>query len=367
MKNSLLTFLFILSGGLLSCGSDDPTTEIDNYDRKAMLANWADNIILPGYNIYLNELSKLDQAVEAFTAAPDMDGMNSLRNSWLDAYMAWQKVSMFEIGPAEASTLRDFTNIFPTDTQLIEQHIANPSYNLELPSTRAAQGFPALDYLLYGSAASDTEIVQRYQSESALRDYLSLLVKRLNQLTSDVVETWENGYRDTFVNNDGSSASSSVNKLTNDFMFYYEKALRAGKIGIPAGVFSNSPLSDRVEGLYSRTYSRDLFLTSLQASKDFFNGIYYDGNSQGQSLKSYLDFMNSVSNGENLGDLINNQLDSALRQGNMLGADLFEEVETSNVNMLRTYDELQKNVILMKVDMFQALSIQVDFVDADGD
>jgi hypothetical protein len=51
----------------------------------------------------------------------------------------------------------------------------------------------------------------------------------------------------------------------------------------------------------------------------------------------------------------------------MLGSDLFEEVETSNVNMLRTYDELQKNVILMKVDMFQALSIQVDFVDADGD
>lgn len=35
--------------------------------------------------------------------------------------------------------------------------------------------------------------------------------------------------------------------------------------------------------------------------------------------------------------------------------------------MLQTYDELQKNVILMKVDMLQALNINVDYVDADGD
>ena len=35
--------------------------------------------------------------------------------------------------------------------------------------------------------------------------------------------------------------------------------------------------------------------------------------------------------------------------------------------MLQTYDELQKNVVNMKVDMLQALNIRVDYVDADGD
>ncbi len=35
--------------------------------------------------------------------------------------------------------------------------------------------------------------------------------------------------------------------------------------------------------------------------------------------------------------------------------------------MLTAYDELQKAVVLLKVDMLQALNIQVDFVDADGD
>ncbi len=35
--------------------------------------------------------------------------------------------------------------------------------------------------------------------------------------------------------------------------------------------------------------------------------------------------------------------------------------------MLLTFDELQRNVILLKVDMLQALDINVDFVDTDGD
>jgi hypothetical protein len=35
--------------------------------------------------------------------------------------------------------------------------------------------------------------------------------------------------------------------------------------------------------------------------------------------------------------------------------------------MLETYNELQRNVVFIKVDMLQALSIDVDYVDADGD
>ncbi len=38
-----------------------------------------------------------------------------------------------------------------------------------------------------------------------------------------------------------------------------------------------------------------------------------------------------------------------------------------NVQMLTLYDEMQRLVVLLKVDMLQALSINVDYVDADGD
>ena len=35
--------------------------------------------------------------------------------------------------------------------------------------------------------------------------------------------------------------------------------------------------------------------------------------------------------------------------------------------MTRAYDELQKAVVLLKVDMLQAFSVNIDYVDADGD
>ena len=35
--------------------------------------------------------------------------------------------------------------------------------------------------------------------------------------------------------------------------------------------------------------------------------------------------------------------------------------------MLQTYDMIQENVVLMKVDMLQLFDIKVDYIDADGD
>jgi len=44
-----------------------------------------------------------------------------------------------------------------------------------------------------------------------------------------------------------------------------------------------------------------------------------------------------------------------------------QEVENNNSKMLTAYDSMQANVILLKIDMLQALSISVDYVDTDGD
>ena len=42
-------------------------------------------------------------------------------------------------------------------------------------------------------------------------------------------------------------------------------------------------------------------------------------------------------------------------------------MSNDNSQMLKTYDELQKAVVLLKVDMLQAFSVNVDYVDGDGD
>ena len=65
---------------------------------------------------------------------------------------------------------------------------------------------------------------------------------------------WKGSYRSTFVNSKSNTATSSLNKLVNDFIFYYEKGLRANKIGIPAGVFSASPLPEQGGGILQKRY-----------------------------------------------------------------------------------------------------------------
>ncbi len=361
MHFTRLSFLICLTLllSIVACKEDDSTTSnADSFDRVAMLTNWANNIIIPGYTNYTQKLADLNTATTTFTTAPNENNFDELRNKWLEAYKAWQPVSMFEIGKAETISLRNYTNIYPTDTQQILDNITEGTYNLELPSNYDVQGFPALDYLLYGLAQDKNEIITQL-AQPAYAQYLTDLVARLNELSNEVLNDWTNGYKEVYINNQGSSASASVDKTVNDFIFYYEKFLRAGKIGIPAGVFSGSPMSQHVEAPYSAQYSAELFHIALDAVQDFFNDE--------ESLSAYLDYLNTIKDGADLTMLINGQIDLARQTANEMTPDYQAQVDYDYVKMLQTYDELQKVVVLFKVDMVQAMSISIDYVDADGD
>ena len=108
-------------------------------------------------------------------------------------------------------------------------------------------------------------------------------------------------------------------------------------------------------------------MEAIDASVDFFNGKSFNGTSNGESFKTYLDYLNTIKNGENLSALINNQFTVAKNKANGLNANFVEQIETDNSKMLASYDELQRLVVLFKVDMVQAFDVTIDYVDADGD
>ena len=68
------------------------------------------------------------------------------------------------------------------------------------------------------------------------------------------------------------TATSSINKLVNDFIFYFEKGYRANKIGILAGVFSDNPLPDRVEAYYGKIIQK-FWLLKLQRLSIIFSMV----------------------------------------------------------------------------------------------
>lgn len=365
---------------LWGCSSDngttmsddvDPGPPVQNFERGPMLANWADNIIIPGYEAFANELTELQRAFDDFKQDSNEANLVAFRAAWLEAYLAWQRVDMFEIGPAENVGLRLNINIYPVDFAKVEEHVASGDYDLTLSSNRDAKGFPALDYLINGLGDSDADIISKY-NEVASKDnyiaYVEAVLADMLQLSNTVLSDWKEGYRDTFVNNDGSSSTASVDRFVNDYIFYYEKFLRAGKMGIPLGVFSGTPIPENVEAYHKGDVSKQLFLEGLDAVQDFFNGQHFGSSTTGEGLASYLDALNALKEGEDLNEIINDQFDAARISVN--GLDTFRSEIEDNApptSMLQAYDEVQRAVPLLKVDMVSAMSISIDFVDADGD
>lgn len=370
MKKISLFLLTILM--VWSCTDNGPSgPDADDFDREAILVNWADNIIIPALSEFSEATTQLHAHASAFSESPNGDNLLTLRESWKSAYLSFQTVSMFEIGKPMEIRYRDNLNIYPTDSAEIEENIESGFYNLELPSLINSQGFPALDYLLNGLAENETAILSFYTTNpdaDSYRRYLTDLTSRIDSLTNEVLNSWTSGYRDEFVSNSGNGANSSLDMMVNDYIYYYEKHLRAGKIGIPAGVFSGSPLSTHVEAYYSDGFSKQLFNASLDATQNFFNGVHVNQPAEsGESLHAYLDYLNTMKEGTDLATLINDQFDAARQQAATLDENFAAQIESNNTAMLATYDELQMNVVYMKVDMLQALNINVDYVDADGD
>ncbi len=357
---------------IIACSSSDGGGNSgDNFNRTVMLTNWADNIIIPSYTNYQTKVQTLQTDATAFTTSPTQNGLQTLRTSWLEAYKAYQTVTVFNIGKAMEINFKERTNTYPTNAAGIETNISSGTYDFSLLSQFDRQGFPALDYVLNGLAATDAEIIGFYTTNGNAVNYKQYIVNLTAKLKTDadlIVTDWNSGYRDTFVTSNGNAVSSSVNKVTNLFVKNFEKDIRAGKIGIPAGIFSGGTLfPEKTEAFYKNDVCKVLLFEALKAQQDFFNGKHFNSATTGESLKSYLDFLNAVRDGQNLSDVINNQFTAINSPVNALDVSFSQQINTDNTKMLTAYDALQQNVVYTKLDMMQALNITIDYVDNDGD
>ena len=350
--------------------SDSDSGVAEEFSRGIMLTNWADNIIIPSFEKFVLNIDSLVISGNQFTEDPNQVSLTKLRESWLNAYLSWQRVDMFDIGKAEEITFRNYINVYPLDGNGMTESLLSGNYDLSSVNRQDEQGFSALDYLLFGLSEADIDIIDIYTDEvqgDLYKQFLTDIIERMQYLSSIVLQDWKSSFRDEFIERNGSSATESVNSMVNDYIYYYEKFLRAGKIGIPAGVFSGSPLSDRVEAKYGGVYSKELFSEALNAAQDFFNGVHFDKSDTGMSLQSWIIHLAESEDTYNLNEQINENFDLVRNQLENLSANFEAQVESDNLSMLQTYDMIQENVVLMKVDMLQLFDIKVDYIDADGD
>lgn len=368
----LIFSLIALSAVVIACNknkdSDEPS---DNFDRKALLTNTADNIIVPSYNHFQDVLTDLETAVATFTSAPGTANLVSLREQWKTAYISWQRVELFNFGPADEVLLRNYVNIYPTDVNLLRSAITSGTYNLEEIASNKIQGFPALDYLINGAGANDDEIVANYTTGADAekwKNYLTDVITSMSARIDVVAEKWNGSYRQQFIDNDGTGAGSSLSLMVNEYIMNFERFIRSGKFAIPAGVMSGVADPTKVEAFYRRELGVELATTALAASHDLYLGKSFANGTAGPSLFTYLKALGeNNTNVATLATNIDNQFTVIHTAAGNLGNSVYDAIVNNRNDVLALYDEFQVQVRNLKVDMASAIGITISYTDNDGD
>jgi predicted lipoprotein len=359
---------------IIACSSDteDDIIQINEFDRSEILTNYVDNIIIPRHNDFKSEIDNLKIAVDEFVESPISSTYDNLHNQWLITYKKWQHIEMFNIGKAEEINFLNTINTYPVDELRINENIDSRKFNLTSSNDWSCQGLSGIDYMLHGIDNSKENVILKYSNNSNYGEYLKNLLDIIINNTDQVVNHWSEN-KNSFVNSSGNSNTSSLNMLTNDFVYYFEKGLRTNKIGIPVGYFSGGNVfPDKVEAYYSsknsfNDVSKELAKEALIASENLFIGRSSSG-SKGPSLKTYLDYIYSADvNKNNLSPIILSNFQSANDAINELDKSFVNQISSDKSKMLNAFDKLQALVVNMKTDMLSILSIQVDYIDADGD
>jgi predicted lipoprotein len=373
MRKLIYTATIAVSAFVLiqSCSKSNPGNDSGNgggsgsgFDRKGMLANMSNNVIIPAYTAYQTATTNLDAAITAFTTAPDVTKLAAAQAAFKTAYLQWQSTSEFEFGPAGDANLSSGVDTYPTNVAQINTNITSNAYNPDLLANLSAKGLPALDYLLFGLGADNNAILTQYTTDAAAANRKTLLGKLSAELKANAVKVltaWNGTYKTTFLNATGTDVGSSAGQMVNELVFDYE-ILKNDEIGIPAGLQSmGTVFPEKVQAYYSKI-SLQLLMQHLQGVLDVYTG------KDGLGFDDYVASTTAkYTDGTPLNDAIIKQFATAKTKLQALTDPLSDNIKTNPTAVTAAYTELQKLTVMLKTDMPSALGILITFGDTDGD
>lgn len=349
----LVVYIFSACGKGENGGTPTPPDNSDAF-KSEMLINYADNIIIPGYNEMVTKLGIFETDANAFLATPDITTQANLKTSFRNAYLSFQNISLAYFGPASSASLNASLNTFPSSLTKLENAIQTGTYDLTLQIVSdSIQGFPALDYLLFSNDA----ITKFADAGSANRKkFVQDVLTRMKSLSSNVVAQWNNGYRASFIASLKTNVGSSIGYLVNQFAYEMD-ALKGPRIGWPFGKQSNGIVfADKCEGYYSGI-SASLAIANLTSLKNYYVGA------TGKGIADYLVLLKK--------DQLNNdvlaQFDVALNALKAIPEPMSESFTTNATVVEAAYKEVQKLLTLLKTDVASATAVQITYMDNDGD
>ncbi len=340
----------------------------DTFDRGVLLQNFADNLIRPAYNELLDKVLVFDAAVSIFNTAPTLENLNAMQTAWQEAYYQWQFANAFNFGPAGENGLQkgliEEIGTFPASTTKIEASLSSGLWNTS-DFNRDARGFPAIEYLIFGSAATSEDIVTAFSNNPHHKAYLTALSENLSERVETMVNAWNGAYYTEFIGNKGIDAGSSTSQCYNEFVRSFESA-KNFKLGLPLG---KRPGQIQAEPQLVEAYYSGKSLECLRLHLTAIENIWYGRSKSGQDGVGFREYLEKVEGGPALIISTETQL-AALHTALAAVSDtpaLSVQITNANPQLETLYTEFQKMTRYFKSDLSSLLGIAITFSSGDGD
>jgi predicted lipoprotein len=246
-----------------ACGNDggggDPAdARDDGFDRAAMLARIADEVVIPAHDELVTTTAALRDATATACDA-------AAQQAWRDALAVWQRIDPVLVGPAamDDKALRDRIYVWPLyatcgiDREVTAYWADPDAYDvtLELANVRS---LAAIEYLLFNTSTAHTCAAPPNGWDALGADLPAARCGLAAELAADVAtaaalaRTGWDGYRDDFV-----ASGIAGENLVSDSLFFVDRMVKDMKVGEAAGITINAcgtiqePCLREVEHLYA--------------------------------------------------------------------------------------------------------------------
>ncbi|MCP3103183.1 peptidase M75 [Myxococcus sp. K15C18031901] len=281
----------LVSSALLlgACGSDDDNC-CDTSDDKVtseLVADFADNVVVPTYAKLATRLTELDAASVALRNAPSAANLAAAKAAWQAARIPWEQSEGFLFGPVDSFGFDPALDSWPVnrtdlDAVLASNDTLTQEYVRNLQETQ--KGFHTLEYLIFGDGGTKT--VADFTPRQY--EYLTAISAELKSVGGSLHDAWTKTvdgrapYRDTLANagKSGNTAYPSVHSAAQEMV--------NGAINILDEV-ANGKIADPYDAKDPDLVESQFAYNSLS---DFTNNIrsvenVYLGHQQGETAKGH--------------------------------------------------------------------------------